>query len=184
MKIKFLLIILIIFISLTILGCLGRPSSSVSYAIFITPSEGYEATLTIPLVIDNKSGEIDQVIRVRPISTKGNPVFDIVETDKGPALRIITHEVAEIWFSKDYKESGAELRANKTLSMTNITYDERGKPIIKSWVYLNSTANQTTHFLFTLMAGYEDRIRKLDISGRNVSNGWHQITVEEGYGIS
>lgn len=181
---KFLLIILIALLISTIIGCINQPSSSVSYAIFLTPSEGSETTLIIPLVMDNKSGGIDQAMREVPISTKGNPIFEITKTEHGHALKIIARETTEIWFSKDYTESGEELRVNKTLSMTNLTYDEKGKPIMKSWVYVNSTANQTQRFIISLHAGDSDRVRVLRLSGVNLTNGWHQFTVEEGYGIS
>lgn len=181
---KILLTILIILFSSAFFGCISRSNSSVSYAIFLTPSKGAETTFIIPLVVDNKSGEIDQVMREVPISTTGNPIFEIIKTDHGHALKIITRETTEIWFSKDYRESGAEIRANKTLSMTNLTYDGEGKPTMKSLVFVNSTANQTQRFIISLHAGDSDRARILRLSGVNVTNGWHQFTVEEGYGIS
>ncbi len=140
--------------------------------------------MIFPLAIDNTSGEIDQVMNVEPRFPKGSAVLEIIETDKGPAIKIIANEEVEIDFSKSYKESGAEIRANKTLSMTNQTYDEMGKTIMKSWIFVNSTANQTQRFIISLHAGDSDRVRVLRLSGVNVTNGWHQFTVEEGYGIS
>jgi len=166
------------------IGCINQSSSRVGYTIDVNPPNDSETTLIIPLVIDNKSDEIDEVMLVNPRFPEGSALLEIIRTDKGHALKIVTHEKVEIKFSKYYEESGAELRANKTLSMTNLIYDENGKTIMKSWVYLNSTSNQTTHFWITLMAGDKDRIRILDVIGRNVTNGWHQFTVEEGYGIS
>lgn len=179
---KILLIILVILLSS--IGCISRSSSSVSYIIDVAPAEDSETTLIIPLVINMKTNDIAEVMFVNPRFPKGSALIEIVQTDKGPALKIITNGEVEIDFSKYYEESGAELRLNRTYSLTNITFDDKGKQVTKGWIYLNSTTNITPLFRFTLMAGDKDRIRKLDVSGRNVSNGWHQFAVEEGIGIS
>ena len=181
---KILLVVLLILLSSLFIGCINRSSSRISYTIDVTPSMDSKTTLIIPLVIDKKSGDIDQVMNTNPIFDEGEAHLEIIETNRGPALQIIASEPIEIRYSKFYDENGAELRLNKTLSMTNISYDENGKSIMKSWVYINSTTNQTTHFWFTLMAGDKDRINMLDISISNISNGWHEIIVKEGYGIS
>ncbi len=178
-----LLIVLLILLNSLSFGCINRSSSRVVYTIDVTPSMDSETTLIIPLVIDNKSGDIDPLMNINPIFDEGEAYLEIIETNRGPALKIITSEVVEMRFIKYYDESGTELRANKKLSMTNISYDEKGESTIKSWVYVNSTTDQTTHFWFTLTAGDKDRINMLDIIAKNVSNGWHQIIVKEGYGI-
>ncbi|MFA4936599.1 MAG: hypothetical protein WC568_12275 [Candidatus Methanoperedens sp.] len=123
-------------------------------------------------------------MNVEPRFPKGSAFLEIIKTEKGPALKLTAREEVQVKFSKDYRESGADIRANKTLSMTNLTYDENGKPIMKSWVFVNSTVNQTQRFIISLHAGDSDRVRVLRLSGVNVTNGWHQFTVEEGYGIS
>lgn len=181
---KFLLIILITVLSLIFVGCINQPSSYVGYTIYIWPDENSEATMIIPLVMDNKSGTIDQVMLIEPRFPKGSAFLKIIETDKGPALKITTKEEVQIKFSEDYTEIGAELRVNKTLSMTNLTYDENGRQLMISWVYINSTTNQIPRFVISLLAGDSDKVRVLRIGEKNASNGWHQFTVEEGYGIS
>ena len=181
-KILSTLLIILIFTILT--GCIDRPSSHVDYTLYITPDGDSDAVMIVPLVIDNKSGDIDQIMRGNPRFSEGNAFVDIIETDEGPAHKITTHEITEIWFSQDYKENGAELRENKTFSMANISYDEFGEKTIKCWVYLNSTTNNTPSFVISLQAGDKDRLRLLSFGQRNVSNGWHQLIVKEGYGIS
>ena len=176
-------ILLLLIMSVQIFsGCIN-PSSRVGYTIDVTPSEGSETTLIIPLVTDNISGEIDKVMFVNPRFPKGNASLKIIETSKGPALKIVTYETIEIKFSERYNEKGVELITNKTLSMTEFNYDEKGKPVIKSWIYINSTKNNVPFFWITMSAGAE-KSRLLEISGENVSNGWHQIDVEEGYAIA
>lgn len=180
--VKIVLIVLIII--LTSNGCINRPSGDVGYGIFITPDEDSETILIIPLVMDNGTGEIGNVMKVNPRFAEGNASLQIIETERGAALKITTYEYTEFWFSKKYyKISSAELIANKTLSMTEFNYDEKGKPVIKSWVYVNSTTNNVPFFWITMYAGAE-KSRLLEISGENVSNGWHQIDVEEGYAIA
>ncbi|MDW7777391.1 MAG: hypothetical protein SCH39_13800, partial [Methanosarcinales archaeon] len=101
------------------------------------------------------------------------------------ALKITTNEEVQIRFSKYYDdETRFELMENKTLSMTNITYDETGKSIMKSWIFFNSTTNHTESYRSTLMAGDKNEILILEIGDRNISNGWHQFIIKEGYGIS
>ncbi|MDO9098634.1 MAG: hypothetical protein Q7U60_11005, partial [Candidatus Methanoperedens sp.] len=144
--INFKILLVVILLSSTLLGCINRPISHIDYSIYATPNQDSETTLIVPVVIDARSDEIDDVMLVSPRFPKGSALVDIIETDKGTALKITLSEPTEIWFSKYYKKSGAELRMNSTLSMTNVISNEKGKMIIKSWVYVNSTANQIPRF--------------------------------------
>lgn len=179
--IKILLIFLIIII--TSIGCINQPRNFESYSIYIWPIEDSETTIIIPLVIVNNSGKIDNVM-INPRFSKGNALLENIETDKGLALKIITNKEVEIDFSKDYKERDSELKENKTLSMTNLNHDEKGKAVIKSWVYVNSSAGQVPRFFVSLHVGENYKVRFLRFGERNISNGWHQIDVEEGYAIA
>ena len=176
---------LIILLIITFSGCIIRSNSYAGYSVWVWPEEDSEISLIIPVVINNNSGEIDQIMFVDPRFPKGRALLEIVETDKGPGLKIETQEELEIDFSKNYKESGTELRVNMTLSMTNISYDEETEQKnMVSWIYLNSTTNQTPHFWISLSAGDSDISRTLGIGERNLSNGWHQLIVEEGIAIA
>ncbi|MDW7775198.1 MAG: hypothetical protein SCH39_02540 [Methanosarcinales archaeon] len=182
------LILMLVFTIFGFIGCISWPSGYVSYSIYITPANGSETILFVPIVIDNKSGEIAEVMFTDPRFPEGSAQLDIIDTDKGPAMKIITNEYTQIKFSKDYFEvGGSELRLNRTFSMTKISevsnYTGKPKSMLESWVYVNSTTNQTSRFLLTIGAGNKDRIHDLSVSGRNLSNGWHLITVEEGYGV-
>lgn len=183
---KYIKVLLIcILLSSTLFGCINRPSSNVGYSIYLTPDEDSEITLLIPVVTDKKYGGIDEVMLIDPKFPKGSALFEIVETEKGSALKITTNEEVQIRFLKYYDdETRFELMENKTLSMTNITYDKTGKSIMKSWIFFNSTTNHTESYRSTLMAGDKNEILILEIGDRNISNGWHQFTVKEGYGIS
>ncbi|MDW7775205.1 MAG: hypothetical protein SCH39_02575 [Methanosarcinales archaeon] len=174
---KMLLVILIILLSSNFNGCLNK-SSYIGYSIYVTPTQGSETILIVPLVMDKNSGEIASVMNVKPKFSKGNADLEIINTDKGPAMKIITNEEIVVRFTKDYKENGAELRQNRILSMTNTTHDE----IATSWAYFNSTKNQTTFFWITLRAG-DDKKQLFEISGRNISNGWNQFNVKKGIEI-
>ena len=175
---------IIILLSSTLIGCINRSSNNVGYSIYLTPDPGSEITMLIPVVIDMKYGGIDDVMLITPKFPKGNASFGIIGTEKGTALKITTNEELQIRFSKYYNETSFELMDNKTLSMTNRTYDKNGKTILKSWVFFNSTTNNTESYRSTLMAGDKNKILILEIGARNISNGWHQFTVKEGYGIS
>lgn len=178
---KNLIVIQIIIFSLIFTGCTTQ-SNNVGYTIFLTPSDGAKTTLIIPVVWDDKSGKMDQVMSVEPRFPKGNASVEIIETEKGTALKIETTQELQLKFSKRYSESGSELIASKTLSMTNKSNDEVGKPIMKSWFYLNSSTNQTERFWVIFSTGGE-RTLNLELSGRNVSNGWHQITLAESIAV-
>ncbi|MCX9014818.1 MAG: hypothetical protein OIN89_08515 [Candidatus Methanoperedens sp.] len=158
---KILLIFLIIILTPVFLGCIDRQSSYVSYSIYVTPDENSETTLIVPVVIDNKSGEIDEVMTNPKKFSSGGGVLETIETDKGLALKIIINEEVEIDFSKEYKEITSDLMRNKTLSMTNLNYDENGKPVIKSWVYVNSSAGQVPRFFVSLHIGENYKVQFL-----------------------
>ncbi|MCK5591615.1 MAG: hypothetical protein KAI72_06645 [Candidatus Pacebacteria bacterium] len=180
--VKIVLIVLIII--LTSNGCINRQSGDVDYGLFITPARESETILIVPLVLDNDTAEIANVMRVNPRFAEGNASLQIIETERGAALKITTDEYTEFWFSKKYYNiSSDKLMANKTLSMTEFNYEEKGKPVIKSWVYVNSTTNNTSRIWITMSAG-DGKARHLRISSRNISNGWHQIDVEEGISIA
>lgn len=182
---KTLLILMVVLLGIILIVTFNRPPSNfVSYSIYLTPDEESEITMIIPVVMDNKSGEIDQVMFINPRYQEGKALLEIIDTSKGPALKIITHDELQIDFSKRYEESGVELLATKTFSMTEITYDEIGEPTRKCWVYFNSSTNQTQRFWFILSAGDRDRSHSYEISGRNFSNGWHQLTFGESIGIA
>lgn len=172
-------VLLLILLSLVLAGCVGEPKGYVGYTIFITPSEESETTLIIPVVMDINTGGIDGVMLADPIFGEGNASLEIIETGRGPALKIITHEYMQIYIIKDYDESGPELIPNKTLSMTNTTYDEMGDPVMTAWLYANSTANQSRIWITMSVGAAESRV--LEFGGRNISNGWHQFSIEEGY---
>ena len=176
---KIYLVLLLIFLSSVFAGCIGEPKSRLTYTIFFTPAEGSETTLIIPVIMDVNSGEIDDVMLANPRYAEGNGSSEIIETEKGPALKIILHEYAQIKFARYCNESGPELIPNKTLSMTNTTYDEMGNPVMTAWLYINSTANQSRVWISMDVGAAESR--ELEFGGRNISNGWHQFTVEEGY---
>jgi len=174
---KIFSMILIILLSFDFIGCVEE-SSYVGYSIYVTPTQNAETTLIVPLVIDKNSGEIAPVMKVNPKFSKGSADLEIINTDKGPALKIITHEEIVVRFTKDYNKNGSELRQNRIFSMTNITHDEN----VRSWVYFNSTKNQTDFFWITLRAGDEEK-QLFEISGRNISNGWHQFNIKKGIEI-
>lgn len=176
---KIYMVVLLILLSSVFAGCIGESKSYVGYVIYITPSEGSETTLIIPVVMDINSGEIDDVMLVDPIVAEGNASLEIIETENGPALKITTREYVQIYFTRDYDESGPELIANKTLSMTNTTYDEMDNHVMTAWLYANSTANQSR--IWIMMHAGAAEVRDLEFGGRNISNGWHQFNVEEGY---
>lgn len=180
---KVLLTIFIILLSSILIGCINQPTSSIYYSIYVWPDENSETTLIVPVILDKKSGEIDQVMLTVPRFSKGNASLEIIETDRGTALKITTNEELQIKFSKYYDKSVSELRENRTISLTEISYDKEQK-IMKSWVYLNSTTNHIPHFWISLSFGDTDKSQSFEIGERNVTNGWHQFTVEEGYGIS
>ena len=174
-------VLLIILLSSVFAGCIDEPKSQLGYTIFITPSEESETTLIIPVVMDINTGEIDDVMLAGPRFAEGNGSSEMIETEKGLALKITTYGVAQIKFSMYCNESGPEVIANKTLSMTNITYDEMGNLVMTTWLFVNSNTNQTPHIWIVMDAGGAGKIRELEFGGRNISNGWHQFTVEEGY---
>ena len=176
---KYLIILLIILLSSVFAGCIGEPKSRLTYTIFFTPSEGLETTLILPVIMDVNTGKIDEVMLADPRFAEGNGSSEIIETEKGPALKITTYEYVQIKFARFCNESSPELIPNKTLSMTNTTYDEMGYPLMTAWLYVNSTANQSRIWI-TMSVGAA-KSRELEFGGRNISNGWHQFTVEEGY---
>lgn len=55
-------VLLFILLSLVFAGCIGEPKGYVGYTIFITPSEGSETTLIIPVIMDVNTGEFDHVV--------------------------------------------------------------------------------------------------------------------------
>ena len=119
------------------------------YAIFITPSEGAETTLIIPVIMDANTGGIDDVMLADPIFSEGNASLEIIETESGPALKIITHEYVQIYIIKDYDEHSKNevkdiigLVHGEYKSWRTTSFEHRSKLMYKAAEVLRTNKNK------------------------------------------
>lgn len=145
MKIKTISIIIFIFLIVGTSGCIGK--TSVYYNLVITPTNG-TAIIYVPVAINEDGSMSDVMNNLRTISYRSrepnqNASYEIINTNHGKALKVVTKEQIEI--QNDIVQRG---QASFNITMWNKTFEARTGEV---WIYMdNSSTAEDVNIRFQL----------------------------------
>ena len=149
MKIKYINVVIItitfIFLIIGTSGCIVKTSAY--YKLVISPTNG-TAIIYVPVAINEDGSMSDvmnnpKVISYRSREPNPNASYEIINTNHGKALKVVTKEQIEI-------QNGINQRgqANFNITMWNKTFEARTGEV---WIYMdNSSTAEDVNIMFQL----------------------------------